>query len=126
MISPSTCTRGLGVLEVNYSDYSLLDQGFPGWFSYSDTLKLPAAPDPDRVGYGQPYAGVDLRTEVGTVRLKQDFGSNWHLVAGILNQNEARRWAELPPMATTGSSALRIQRRRAAIAEATPRTPASV
>ncbi len=79
-----------GVLELNYSDYSLLDQGFPGWFTYGETLKLPSAPDPQRVGYGQPYAGVNLRTQTATVRLKQDFGAHWHLIAGVLHQNAIR------------------------------------
>jgi iron complex outermembrane receptor protein len=79
-----------GVLELNYSDYSLTDKGYPGWFTYGETILLPPAPDPQRVGYGQSYAGVDLRTRLGTARIKQDFGSNWHLVAGILNQDASR------------------------------------
>lgn len=79
-----------GVLELNYSDYSLLDQGFPGWFTYGETIRLPAAPDPQRVGYGQPYAGVNLRTQTATARFKQDLGANWHLIVGVLNQNAIR------------------------------------
>lgn len=79
-----------GVLELNYSDYSLIDLGYPGWFTYSESLKLPSAPDPGRVGYGQSYAGVDLRTQVATARVKQDLGSHWHLVAGVLNQDATR------------------------------------
>ena len=39
---------------------------------------------------GQPYAGVYLRTFIGSARIKQDFGDNWHLVAGILNQTVQR------------------------------------
>jgi iron complex outermembrane receptor protein len=79
-----------GVLELNYSDYRLINKGFPGWFTYNETLHLPPAPDPSRVGYGQSYAGVDLHTRIGTARIKQDLGSNWHLVAGILNQDGSR------------------------------------
>ena len=79
-----------GVLELNYSDYSLTDKGYPGWFTYGETIVLPPAPDPQRVGYGQSYAGVDLRTRIATARIKQDFGSNWHLVAGVLNQDASR------------------------------------
>ena len=44
----------------------------------------------DRVGYGQNYAGVELRTQIASARLKQDFGSNWHLVVGGLNQDATR------------------------------------
>jgi iron complex outermembrane receptor protein len=78
------------VLELNYSDNVLDVTGFPGWFTYSETLLLPPAPDPQVVGFGQPYAGVYLRTFIGSARLKQDFGANWHLVAGILNQTVQR------------------------------------
>ncbi len=79
-----------GVLELNYSDYSLTNKGYPGWFTYSQKIDLPPAPDPTRVGYGQSYAGVDMRTKIASARLKQDFGSDWHLVAGVLNQDAAR------------------------------------
>jgi iron complex outermembrane recepter protein len=79
-----------GVLELNYSDYHLIDKGYPGWFTYNETIHLPPAPDPTRVGYGQSYAGVDLHTRIATARIKQDLGSNWHLVAGILNQDASR------------------------------------
>ena len=51
---------------------------------------LPPAPDPQRAGIGQPYAGVYLRTTIGEARIKQGFGDNWHLVAGILNENVER------------------------------------
>jgi iron complex outermembrane receptor protein len=83
-------------LELNYSDNTLLTLGFPGWFTYSDAIshgqyiELPPAPDPQRVGIGQPYAGVYLRTTMGEARIKQGFGDNWHLVAGILNENVER------------------------------------
>lgn len=79
-----------GVLELNYSSYSLDDTGYPGWFTYSEKVMLPPAPDPTRVGYGQSYAGVDLTTQIATARIKQDFASDWHLVAGILSQDASR------------------------------------
>src|SRR5665213_1348813 len=85
------------VLELNYSDNTLLTLGFPGWFTYADAIQrngqyivLPPAPDPQRAGIGQPYAGVYLRTTMGEARIKQGFGDNWHLVAGILNENIER------------------------------------
>ena len=31
-----------GVLELNYSDYSLTDKGYPGWFTYGETIDAAA------------------------------------------------------------------------------------
>jgi iron complex outermembrane receptor protein len=78
------------VIESNYSYYHLIDTGYPGWFSYGEKIILPPAPDPKNVGYGQNYAGVDLLTRMGSVRLKHDFNSDWHLVVGALNQDASR------------------------------------
>jgi iron complex outermembrane recepter protein len=78
------------VIETNYSYYHLIDTGYPGWFSYSEKIVLPPAPDPSNVGYGQNYAGVDLLTRMGSVRVKHDFNSDWHLVVGGLNQDASR------------------------------------
>jgi iron complex outermembrane receptor protein len=58
-----------GMIELNYSDYKLRTKGYPGWFAYSQTIQLPDAPDPDRVGYGQSYAGVEMKTQIATVRV---------------------------------------------------------
>jgi iron complex outermembrane recepter protein len=80
-----------GVLELNYSDYALTEKGYPGWFTYAETLNLPPTPDPTRVGFGQSYAGVDLRTKMATARFKQELGSDWRLVVGILNQDGSRK-----------------------------------
>ena len=78
------------VIETNYSYYHLIDTGYPGWFSYGEKIILPSAPDPKNVGYGQNYAGVDMLTRMGSVRLKHDFNSDWHLVVGALNQDASR------------------------------------
>ena len=78
------------VIETNYSYYHLIDTGYPGWFSYSEKITLPPAPDPTNVGYGQNYAGVDLLTRMGSARLKHEFNSDWHLVVGALNQDASR------------------------------------
>ncbi|HTC45320.1 MAG TPA: TonB-dependent siderophore receptor [Steroidobacteraceae bacterium] len=84
-------------LELNYSSNTLLTEGFQGWFTYADSptksgkyILLPPAPDPQREGLGQPYAGVYLRTDMLEARIKQDFGGNWHLVAGVLNETVER------------------------------------
>lgn len=79
-----------GVLELNFTDYSLKNMGYPGWFTYGQAIALPDAPDPERPGYGQSYAGVDLHNRVGTVRLKQELDPNWHLVVGALHQDGVR------------------------------------
>lgn len=78
------------VLELNYSDYHLIDKGYPGWFTYGEKITLPAAPDPERLGYGQSYLGIDMQTRISTARVKHDFDSNWHLVVGALNQDGTR------------------------------------
>ena len=86
------------VLEGNYSYYNLFQHGYPGWFSYTPTtvplstpgsksILLPQdAPDPTGEGYGQSFSGVDLTSQIGELRVKHDFGPNWHLVVGALNQ----------------------------------------
>jgi iron complex outermembrane receptor protein len=84
-----------GVIELNYSDYKLRTKGYPGWFAYGQSIQLPGAPDPSRVGYGQSYAGVEMQTQIATARVKHDFGNNWHLVVGVLNQ-DARRDINTP------------------------------
>jgi iron complex outermembrane receptor protein len=86
------------VIEGNYSYYNLFQHGYPGWFAYAPTttplsvpgsksiLLPPDAPDPTRQGYGQSFSGVDLTSNIGELRVKHEFGSNWHLVVGALNQ----------------------------------------
>jgi iron complex outermembrane receptor protein len=78
------------VLELNFTDYSLKNEGYPGWFTYGQGISLPEAPDAARPGYGQPYAGVDLHNRIGTVRLKQELSANWRLVVGGLHQDGRR------------------------------------
>jgi iron complex outermembrane receptor protein len=98
----------------NFSYYEMFQHGYPGWFTYNPTLaptgsasaacesatpgtascysakyysKLPVqAPDPMRQGYGQHFLGPDMNNQIGELRLKQDFGANWHLIASVLQQ----------------------------------------
>lgn len=86
------------VVEGNFSYYNLFQHGYPGWFAYapattplsssgSKSILLPVnAPDPARRGFGQSFSGVDLTSEIGEVRVKHDFSSNWRLVVGVLDQ----------------------------------------
>lgn len=73
-------------IELTVSHHELEQKGYPGWFTYGQTIQLPQAPDPTRVGFGQAYAGVNLKNETGSLRVKQDLGENWHLVVGALAQ----------------------------------------
>jgi iron complex outermembrane receptor protein len=86
------------VIEGNFSYYNLFQHGYPGWFAYSPTtaplsvpgsksiLLPPNAPDPTLQGYGQSFSGVDLTSRIGEVRVKHDFGMNWDLTVGALDQ----------------------------------------
>lgn len=86
------------VVEGNFSFYNLYQHGYPGWFAYAPTttplsvagsrsILLPAdTPDPTRQGYGQSFSGVDLTSQIGELRVRHDFGANWHLLVGVLNQ----------------------------------------
>jgi iron complex outermembrane recepter protein len=86
-------------VDAHYSAYDIVQRGYPGWFTYgpnknvkgttqnpAPTVLLPHAPDPTRVGYGQPYAGVNLTTQSTSARLLHDFSPNWHAMAGGLAQ----------------------------------------
>jgi iron complex outermembrane recepter protein len=86
------------VIEGNYSYYNLFQHGYPGWFAYTPTTTPPDvpgsksillpenAPNPTTPGYGQSFSGVDLTSQIGEVRVKHDFSSNWQLVVSALNQ----------------------------------------
>jgi iron complex outermembrane receptor protein len=81
------------VIEGLFSDYNLVQHGFPGWFTYgrsngkSAFIELPPdAPDPSRQGYGQSSAGLDLTTRIGEVRVRHDINADWHLSVGVLDQ----------------------------------------
>jgi iron complex outermembrane recepter protein len=85
-------------IEGNFSYYNLFQHGYPGWFAYAPTttplsasgsksILLPEnAPDPGVRGYGQSFSGVDLKSQIGEVRLRHEFSPDWHLVGGALNQ----------------------------------------
>jgi iron complex outermembrane recepter protein len=78
------------VAEINFSYYSFDKKGFPGGFSYSPTITLPAAPDASLVGFGQEWGGSELDTRTGSIRIRHDFNRNWHLILGFLDQKAER------------------------------------
>ena len=80
------------VIEADLSHYQTKGFGLPGSIVYftGGVTVLPKAIDPTRIGYGQPYAGVDLNTNTGLAKLKHDFGGGWHFEMGGLYQNADR------------------------------------
>ena len=49
-------------------------------------VPFPAAVDPKRVGYGQPYSGNDNETSTITTRVLHRLDSGWQLTAGLSRQ----------------------------------------
>jgi iron complex outermembrane recepter protein len=77
-------------VELDGSRYRYVDLGYPGTFAVANGVHFPSAPDPTQVGLGQPYAGDDNLTKTWTGRLIHDFSSDWHVTAGILQQDSDR------------------------------------
>lgn len=84
------------VVQADFSHYRTTATGLPGSIVY-DTNKgsntstvLPGAPDPTRVGIGQPGAGTDLATDTGLVKIRHAFNARWNLEAGALYQDAQR------------------------------------
>lgn len=77
-------------LETNISRYHYTSKGLPGTFELGAGVVYPAAPDPKRVGYGQPFAGDDNVTETYSARIKHRLNQNWNLTAGVLKQSSDR------------------------------------
>lgn len=73
-------------LELAASRYHWLRKGFAGTFALAGNIPFPAAPDPDKVGYGQPYAGDDNVTRTASALLKHAFNPDWRLSVGVLRQ----------------------------------------
>jgi len=90
-------------LELNGSRYHYVANGFPGTFALANNVRFPDAPDPERVGYGQPFGGDDNVTTTFSTRLKHDFGPGWQISAGLLQQDSDR--ASTVPTNTLTSNA---------------------
>ena len=85
------------VLELNYFYYDTDITGLPGSIVYDGISSksgtssfLPPAIDPTRLGYGQPGAGTDLRTNLGSIKLKSQLSENWSFEVGGLYQDAIR------------------------------------
>jgi iron complex outermembrane recepter protein len=90
-------------VELDGSRYHYVDLGYPGTFAVASNVRFPSAPDPTTVGLGQPYGGDDNVTKIWSARLIHDFGSDWHVTAGILQQDSDR--ASTVPTNTLTSNA---------------------
>jgi iron complex outermembrane receptor protein len=77
-------------IETHLSRYNYKQYGYPGGFSYSRTIDLPENLDPTKTGYGQEWAGMDLKTVTANANIKYAINENWHIVAGILSQTVDR------------------------------------
>ncbi|WP_144107078.1 TonB-dependent receptor [Paraburkholderia sp. BCC1886] len=79
-LSPDT------VVETNVSHYHYVAKGLPPTFALASGVHYPAALDPTNPAYGSTQGGNDDTTDTGSIRLRHDFSSNWHLSAGVLRQ----------------------------------------
>ncbi len=77
-------------VELNYSYYQNQKYGFPGAFAYTAETGLPSAVDATKQGYGQSYAGTDLKTSMASLKIKQKINDDWKAEAGVLTQTVDR------------------------------------
>lgn len=80
------------VVETNFSYYETSAEGLPGGIVYDSGAStiLPRAINPATPGLGQTYAGTDLITTTGLIKIKHDFGNGWNLEVGGLYQDALR------------------------------------
>ena len=77
------------VIETHLSRYNYKQYGYPGGFSYGKNIELPTDIDPTKIGYGQEWAGMDLKTVTANANIKYTAGK-WQFTAGILSQTVDR------------------------------------
>lgn len=83
------------VLETNASIYHYKTEGLPGTFAVAKGVLFPAAVDPTRIGYGQPWGGDDNTTTFLSSRIKHDFNNDWSFSAGV-SRNTSDRASTVP------------------------------
>ncbi|AOX21003.1 TonB-dependent receptor [Kozakia baliensis] len=84
-LSPQT------VIQIDASQYSFAERGYPGQFTYKTGIQLPNAPDLSKQGYGQPYAGFNMETNTALAKIIHHFNDDWSLTLGGLYQNAYRQ-----------------------------------
>ena len=83
-ISPQT------VIQIDASQYTYAQRGYPGGFSYSTAIQLPTAPDLSQKGYGQKQAGYNMETDTALMKIIHHFNDNWSLKLGGMWENAGR------------------------------------
>ena len=83
-LSPKT------VIQIDASQYTYAQRGYPGGFSYSTAIQLPQAPGLSRKGYGQKQAGYNMETDTALMKVIHQFNDNWSLKLGGMWENAAR------------------------------------
>lgn len=79
------------VLETNASFYNFATKNLPGTFALGKNATIyPAAPDPARLGFGQPFGGDDNQTAIFSGTLRHDLDKGWRLTLGLLHQSNDR------------------------------------
>ena len=96
-LSPDT------VLETNASIYHYKTEGFPGTFAVAKNVLFPAAVDPTKVGYGQPWGGDDNVTSFLSGRIKHDINENWSFSVGV-SRNVSDRASTVPTNTITNNA----------------------
>jgi len=78
-------------LETNFSRYHYTSKGLPGNFVLAtQDVVFPNAPDPQRAGYGQPFAGDNNVTKTTSGKIVHQFNTDWSLNVGLLRQTSDR------------------------------------
>lgn len=86
-IHPTSSTT----IQLHDSMYRWEGHGFPGGFQNYVEYGLPSALDARRRGYGQKYAGSNMRTNTQSFKVLQNLGNDWQLTFGLLHQNAFRQ-----------------------------------
>lgn len=90
---------------LNFSKYLFLQRGLPGVFSVATNVPFPSPVDPKRIGYGQPYAGNNNATTIGSIRVEHHFNSHWTLSGGFLRQIADRQFSVVTNTLTDAAGA---------------------
>jgi iron complex outermembrane receptor protein len=91
------------VIETHLGRYHYKQYGYPGGFSYAKNVELPDDLDPAKIGYGQEWAGMDLRTVTANATVKYTVG-RWQITAGVLSQTVDRGMLNPGISVTAGDS----------------------
>nr|WP_197463119.1 TonB-dependent receptor [Gluconobacter thailandicus] len=78
------------VIQIDASQYTYAQRGYPGGFSYSTAIRLPDAPDLSQKGYGQKQAGYNMETDTALMKIIHHFNDEWSLKLGGMWENAGR------------------------------------